>query len=198
MDEQAGELKRQLREELRASRRAHAGALPREVSALVFKRPPAAVLAMVPQEAVIGLYRASAGEAPTAGYTRFFFKTGHAVALPRISPDGATMAFHRHTDPFEESDLVPGPMGLRQPRADAPQVLPAVLFVPLLGFTPTGERLGQGGGFYDRWLATHPQTVAIGLAWDMQEIASLPLESHDRPLVAIVTPTRVLGPFGAD
>ena len=78
--------------------------------------------------------------------------------------------------------------------ADAPLVQPQVLFVPLVSFT-TGARLGQGGGHYDRWLADHPDTVAIGLAWDCQLVDALPIEPHDIPLTAIITPTRIYGPF---
>ncbi|MFN6934263.1 MAG: 5-formyltetrahydrofolate cyclo-ligase, partial [Tsuneonella sp.] len=94
----------------------------------------------------------------------------------------------------EGSDLEDGPFGL-QPAPDAEEVRPDVLFIPLVAFSPDGRRLGQGGGHYDRWLAAHPDTLAIGLAWDVQEVADLPLETHDRRLDAVVTPTRVIGPF---
>lgn len=184
-----------LRRQLRRARREHAAALPREVSALVFNRPPAALLELVPAEVAIGLYRADPGEAPAGGYSRFFHERGHRIALPRITTLNQPMHFHLHSDPFEESDLEDGPLGLRQPAADAPEITPEVLFMPLVGFTAGGERLGQGGGFYDRWLAAHPATVAIGMAWDMQEVEDLPVEAHDMPLAAIVTPTRILGPF---
>lgn len=184
-----------LRKELRQRRRDHAAALPREVSALVFSRPPRPVLDMVPEGVTIGLYRADPGEAPAFSYTKFFAERGHIVALPRVTTRDRPMSFHAHADPFEESDLVDGPMGLRQPAADLPELAPEVLFMPLLGFTASGGRLGQGGGFYDRWLAAHPQTLAIGMAWDIQEVADLPIEEHDMPLAAIITPTRILGPF---
>jgi 5-formyltetrahydrofolate cyclo-ligase len=49
-----------------------------------------------------------------------------------------------------------------------------VLFVPLIGFTAALDRLGQGGGHYDRWLAEHPGAQAIGLAWDAQACDTLP------------------------
>jgi len=196
MDELPKELKRRLRTELRQARRAHAAALPPEVSALVFNRPPARVLEMVPEGATIGFYRADPGEAPASGYIRFFFEAGHRIALPRVTTLDRPMEFHHHTDPYGENDLEDGPMKLRQPSAEAPIVVPDVLFMPLVGFTPTGERLGQGGGFYDRYLAAHPAAIAIGMAWDIQEVDMLPLEPHDMPLAAIVTPTRVLGPFG--
>jgi 5-formyltetrahydrofolate cyclo-ligase len=189
------ELKAALRDDLRARRRAFAAELPAAVSALVFRQPPAPILSLIPAEATIGLYRADPGEAPAGSYARFFFEHGHPLALPRVTRLADPMRFHPHSDPFEESDLVPGVMGLRQPSGALPEVVPQVLFMPLVGFTARGERLGQGGGFYDRWLAAHPQTVAIGMAWDMQEVDDLPIEDHDMPLTAIVTPTRILGPF---
>jgi 5-formyltetrahydrofolate cyclo-ligase len=184
-----------LRDELRKARREHAASLPKEVSALVFNRPPVPVLDLVPEGATIGLYRADPGEAPAFSYTKFFHERGHPIALPRITTLKAPMVFHAHTDPYEEGDLESGPLGLRQPSGELPEVVPDLLFMPLVGFTARGDRLGQGGGFYDRWLEAHPQTTAIGMAWDMQEVDDLPVEDHDMPLAAIVTPTRILGPF---
>lgn len=189
------ELKKQLRSELRRKRKEHAAALPSEVSALVFNRPPAALLELVPEGATVGLYRSDEGEAPSRGYIRFFFERGNRIALPRVTTLDKPMEFRLHTDPYEESDLESGVWGLRQPGVDAPVVVPEVLFMPLVGFTANGDRLGQGGGYYDRYLAAHPQTIAIGMAWDVQEVPELPLELHDIRLSAIVTPTRVLGPF---
>ena len=75
---------------------------------------------------------------------------------------------------------------------------PDVLFVPLVGFTPEGARLGQGGGHYDRWLEAHPTTLAIGLGWDVQAVDELPVEAHDRSLDAVITPTRMYGPFAKE
>lgn len=187
--------KKALRKELRALRKRYAEELPREVSALVFNRPPSPVLDLIPEGAVIGLYRSDPGEARSAGYIRFFFERGHTIALPRIVGLGRPMTFHRHTDPFGETDLEEGPLGLRQPRADAEELVPDALLMPLVGFTARGDRIGQGGGFYDRYLAEHPGTIAIGMAWDVQEVPELPLEPHDMKLNAIVTNTRVLGPF---
>ncbi|WP_242447422.1 5-formyltetrahydrofolate cyclo-ligase [Aurantiacibacter aquimixticola] len=183
-----------LRKRLRDVRRENVAALPPQVSALVFRRPPASVLEMIPSDAVIGLYRHLHSEAPAAGYARFFAEQGHTIALPRVGED-RTMAFHVHTDPFGESDLEEKPPGVLQPFADARIVSPDVLIVPLIGFTDRGERLGQGGGFYDRWLADHPETLAIGLAWDVQKVDALPTEAHDRKMSAIITPTRIYGPF---
>lgn len=194
-DQTMAQRKQQLRTELRRKRVEHAGSLPPEVSALVFNRPPGRVLDLVPEGATIGLYRSDAGEAPSANYIKFFFERGHPITLPRVTTLDKPMEFRLHTDPYEESDLESGVWGLRQPGVKAPVVTPEVLFMPLVGFTARGDRLGQGGGYYDRYLAAHPQTAAIGMAWDVQEVPELPTELHDIRLSAIVTPTRVLGPF---
>lgn len=184
-----------IRKALRKARREHAAALPKQVSALVFRAPPGPIRELVPEGATIGLYRADPGEAPASGYARHFLEAGHQIALPRIEGLDSPMTFHVHTDPYGEADLDEGPMGLMQPAADAPMVEPDVLFMPLVGFTENGDRIGQGGGFYDRWLAAHPDTLAIGMAWDVQKVDELPVEDHDMPLKAIITPTRIYGPF---
>ena len=89
---------------------------------------------------------------------------------------------------------MPHPFSFEEIEAAKAEVLvPEILFVPLVGFTPTLARLGQGGGHYDRWLAEHPPLLAIGLAWDAQACDALPTEPHDVPLDAVVTPTRIFG-----
>jgi 5-formyltetrahydrofolate cyclo-ligase len=187
--------KSELRKSLRAERRRHVAALADSTRALLFRVPPAPLLALVPEGAVIGLYRATPNEAPAASYARFFAERGHRLALPRFAARDAAMEFAEHSDPFGESDLEPGPFGLLQPGPGAEILIPQVLFVPLVGFTAQGQRLGQGGGHYDRWLAAHPEALAIGLAWDAQLVEALPSEPHDRPLAAVATPTRFYGPF---
>jgi 5-formyltetrahydrofolate cyclo-ligase len=187
--------KKQLRTELRRRRREHAAALPTEVSALVFSRPPGPVLELVPDGAIIGIYQSDPGEAPTAGYTLFFHERGHVIARPRVTTLDQPMEFHIHANPLDDNELETGVMGLRQPAASTPVVVPQVLLMPLVGFTAKGDRLGQGGGYYDQYLAAHPSIVAIGMAWDVQEVDELPTELHDIRINVIVTPTRVLGPF---
>jgi 5-formyltetrahydrofolate cyclo-ligase len=189
------ENKAALRKALRAIRRRHVAALPDGTRALLFRVPPAPLTALLPAGATIGLYRASMSEAPAAAYARHFHERGHPIALPRFADRDAPMEFAMHSDPTGESDLEMGPFALMQPLADAESVVPQVLIVPVLGFTADGRRLGQGGGHYDRWFAAHPGTVGIGLAWDCQLIPDLPHEPHDHRLAAVVTPTRVYGPF---
>ncbi len=187
--------KSELRKQLRQVRRDHVASQAPAIRSLLFNRPPAPLLELVPQGAIIGLYHATTNEAPTASYAKFFFERGHALALPRFAGLQAEMAFAAFADPFAESDLVEGPFQLMQPRDDAPELVPDVVFMPLVGFTAEGARLGQGGGHYDRWLEAHPGRAKVGLAWDIQLVDALPLEPHDQGLDAVVTPTRMYGPF---
>ena len=80
-------------------------------------------------------------------------------------------------------------MGIREP-ADADIVLPAevsVWIVPGLAFTRDGKRLGYGGGWYDRLLASAPKDAAkIGVAYSVQVVDGLPSEPHDVPLSDVV------------
>ena len=184
-----------LRAQLRAARREHVAALPDAVRGLLFRRPPRSIEGLVSPGAVIGLYSETSEEAPASGYARWFFEAGYKIALPWFADRAAAMEFRMWDNPFGDDGLEKGPWGVRQPVDPAPTTTPDVVFVPLVGFTSDGARLGMGAGHYDRWLEAHPQALAIGMAWDCQEVPTLPLEPHDRPLDAIVTPTRLFGPF---
>tara|TARA_B100001179_G_C18510208_1_gene368191 strand:- start:217 stop:762 length:546 start_codon:yes stop_codon:yes gene_type:complete len=176
---------------MRAIRKATAAALPDAVRSLVFSRPPAPVIERIADGAVIGLYRESGHEAPATRYAQYFLENGHRIALPRLLAVDGAMRFAAHTDPLSGSDLEAGPHGLTQPGAEAEDIVPTVIFVPLLAFDEEGGRLGQGGGYYDRWIAAHPDALRIGLAWDAQKIDRVPTEAHDMPLHMVVTPQRV-------
>lgn len=183
--------KQKLRARMRALRREHVAALPDSTRALLFRRPPGPLADLTPQTGVVGLYHAIAAEAPTRAYAQWFAENGRTIALPWFASRGAAMRFRVWTDPYDDAGLEVGPYGQLQPSTNAVEVTPDVAIVPLLAFSAHGDRLGQGGGHYDRWLTANPQAIAVGLAWDCQRVDSLPLESHDRPLRAVVTPTRL-------
>ena len=190
------ERKAELRERLRRLRREHVAALDPATRALLFLRPPRPVADTVLPGAIIGLYAEGAHEAPASRYARWFFERGHPVALPWFAGRDSAMSF-RAWDPFSAERLATGPYGIRQPSPQARERLPEIVFVPVLGFTADGHRLGQGAGHYDRWLAAHPGVRAIGLAWDCQLVDDLPTEPHDHPLEAIVTPSGLYGVLAA-
>lgn len=75
------------------------------------------------------------------------------------------------------------------PSSDGPVVIPDVVVVPCVGFSADGHRLGYGGGYFDRWLALHPETTAIGVAWSFLQVAADEFQplGHDQPMTLIVT-----------
>lgn len=62
-----------------------------------------------------------------------------------------------------------------------------LIIVPGLAFNSQKYRLGYGGGYYDHFLKSHPNTVKLGLFYSFQRNEELPLESHDIPLDIILT-----------
>ena len=79
------------------------------------------------------------------------------------------------------------------PEADVDPAWPDVVIVPGLAFTATGDRLGHGGGWYDRFLAgVRADCTAIGVCFAEQIVESLPVEAHDVTMDHVVTDRGVL------
>ncbi len=136
---------------------------------------------------ILGSYAAVGDEADPAALEEAARAAGWRTAFPRATA-GAPLAFHAAT--FAE--LAPGFRGIPEPPETHPAVRPSVLLVPLVAVDRGGNRLGQGGGHYDRTLSALRATgplFAIGIAWDMQILADLPARPWDQPLDAIATPT---------
>ena len=85
-----------------------------------------------------------------------------------------------------KQDLEQNHFGIWQPKLDVRKVLPLtkleMIFVPLVACDKQGNRLGMGGGFYDRTLAQHPNLISVGLAHHCQQVEKLPVENWDMPL----------------
>jgi len=73
--------------------------------------------------------------------------------------------------------------------ANGEPVVPDVVLVPCVGFTDEGLRLGYGGGYFDRYLAAHPEVTAVGLGWELGRLSEdmLKPQAHDQPLVGVIT-----------
>ena len=128
--------------------------------------------------------------------TRTFIKTasdaGVTLCLPVVLSRNAPLIFRKW---ISEAHLEAGPHNTRHPGSDAPELVPDILIVPLLGFNRQGVRLGYGGGFFDRTLAKvrkNKEILAIGLAYAVQEMAKLPVDAHDQPLDWVVTEREVI------
>jgi 5-formyltetrahydrofolate cyclo-ligase len=137
------------------------------------------------------LYVGCRGETTTDRLLRTAWDDGKTVLLPRClpaSPGEMELACAR-----SGHDLKPGLYAIPEPDPETCRavVSPAVdlVVVPALAFDHRGYRLGQGGGYYDRLLASEPfsHTLAIGLAYDFQVVDRLPVDSWDRPVAAVAT-----------
>ena len=111
---------------------------------------------------------------------------GHPVLLPETPPRGHALRF-RHWWPGVA--MVPQRGTLRP---DAPEGEPGLLLVPLLGFDRRCQRIGYGGGYYDRTIAARPGITAIGCAYALQEVDAVPVLPHDAPLDAVATELGVI------
>ena len=109
--------------------------------------------------------------------------------LPVMVGKGRALVFRQ----WQEGDpMVDRAWGIREPAATAPVRRPDVLLVPLLAVDRHGYRLGYGGGFYDRTLAelrADGATVAIGVAFDGQQVDAVPHDSYDQTVDFVLTPT---------
>lgn len=140
-------------------------------------------------ETVVGAYHASEYEISPDALVQALRARGHVIGFPWFADRGAPMLFR------SGPDRAVGPYGVDQPSAHAPGVAPDILLMPLVAADLEGNRLGQGGGHYDRTLAALRQSrrvLAIGLAWDVQIADALPAEPWDEPLNLIATPSRLI------
>lgn len=141
-------------------------------------------------QAVISGYMAMRGELDPRGAM-----AAHPgpVCVPVIKGKAQPLEFHRWTP---DGEMVEGAFKAQIP-ARADPLVPQILVVPLLGFDGRGYRLGYGGGFYDRTLEklrAAGRVLAIGFAYDAQQVARVPVDATDQPLDLIVTPERVIQP----
>ncbi len=107
---------------------------------------------------------------------------GHAVLLPETPPRGHPLQFRRWSP---GAAMVPERFGTQRP--DGPLAVPDALLVPLLAFDARCNRLGYGGGFYDRTIASLPGILTIGCAFALQQVDEVPVLPHDVALDAVVT-----------
>lgn len=123
------------------------------------------------------------GTGPLAGLLK---KAGVRVAFPRV--EGKDIAFYE----AEMEDLLPGSMGIREPRCGEPVYWPdAPVVTPGLAFDREGGRAGYGAGFYDRFFDREPDHPTVGFCFEFQVTEPLRLEAHDRRMDWVVTEKQI-------
>jgi 5-formyltetrahydrofolate cyclo-ligase len=106
------------------------------------------------------------------------------IGLPVMEKTSKQLRFRMW---FPGCEMEEDAYGIPKPK-DTPEFMPQLLLVPCVGYGPGGVRLGYGGGFYDRTLASlQPRPVTVGLAFSHGYVPWLKAEPHDVPLDAILT-----------
>ncbi len=186
--------RQQLRQHIRSLRRSLSAAQQQQASLdlvqQLLPRPE------VQQAQHIALYLTNDGELDTTPLIQALWQQGKSLYLPLLHPVvPGYLVFQLYTP---DSLLKPNQFGIGEPELNCSLLCPVseldLMFTPLVAFDSQGQRLGMGGGFYDRTLSQLDSTVRkpqlIGLAHDCQHVETVPVEAWDIPLPAICTPSR--------
>ena len=142
----------------------------------------------------VAIYLSNDGEINPNLIIEALWQQNVEVYLPVLHPccDGHLL-FLRYE---KSSVMVANKYGISEPKLDVSLICPVaqldVIFTPLVDFDAQGNRMGMGGGYYDRTLAHNSHLLTIGLAHDLQQLPCIPSESWDIPLQKIITPSQVI------
>jgi 5-formyltetrahydrofolate cyclo-ligase len=145
----------------------------------------------------IALYLSADGEIETMPLIEWLWQQGKQIYLPVIHPFSKGQLLFLHFD--YNTPMVLNRYSIAEPKLDQTKVLPVdqldLICTPLVAFDDSGQRLGMGGGYYDRtlepWFREGRGAKPIGLAHDCQQVDHLPCEAWDVPLPKIITPSRI-------
>jgi 5-formyltetrahydrofolate cyclo-ligase len=117
---------------------------------------------------------------------------GARLALPVVQKRGLPLVMRA----FRFGDeLMRGQWGIREPKPDAPELIPDIMIVPLAAFDRAGHRIGYGAGYYDMTIArarSLKTVVALGIGFAAQEIARVPATERDARLDFVLTEREVI------
>ena len=144
----------------------------------------------------IGLYLDAFGEIHTANIIRACFRLKKTVFLPKICNMNGRLIWVKITaHQYNNQRFTQHRLGMQEPAAERAHSVSHldVLFMPLLGCDRKGTRLGMGGGYYDRTLASaEHRPIRVGIAHNFQLLdKNLEQRPWDQPLDFLVTPKRL-------
>lgn len=176
--------RRTRRAELIAARLAMSRDLHRAAGAAILERLVALFTSRA--ERLIGAYWPFRHEFNAVPFMEWAIAAGREVALPVVIAKGLPLEFRRWQ---KDTKLASGVYDIPYPAEGAP-VRPDALVVPVVGFDDGGYRLGYGGGFYDRTLATYAEKpLCVGVGFEFAHHTTIFPLPHDIPMDYIVTET---------
>jgi 5-formyltetrahydrofolate cyclo-ligase len=176
--------RRLLRRRLLAERAALVGSPQAEANDAALARHLQTVVARL-EPRCLGMYWSTRSEFNAAAALAVdVLRTGAGLALPFTCKTPREMDYRRWDG---RPPAVTDECGIAS--SDGQSVVPDVVLAPCVGYTEQGYRLGYGGGYFDRWMASHPEATVIGVAWSAARIEAdvFGLQPHDKALMLIVT-----------
>lgn len=145
----------------------------------------------------VALYLANDGEINPLPFIQACWQRDIEVCLPVLHPFTAgQLLFLRYQT---NTKMQRNKYNISEPTLDVRQIVLTkdidVIYTPLVAFDSQGNRMGMGGGYYDRTLAANPSITTIGLAHDCQQVDALVPQIWDIALSQIITPTQQIMPL---
>ena len=136
----------------------------------------------------VSIFQPYNNEIDTNNLITLLFSKKISISLPCIDEDSNQMIFRELK---EGEELVKGKYGILEPSDKNKVIIPSVLFIPLLAFDNNGNRLGYGGGYYDKYIEelenNENMSIKIGVGYSFQKINEVPNNSMDKKLNWILT-----------
>jgi len=182
------ELKKEIRKRVIAARDALPSARRRDLSARITRR-----LLELPAyrgARCVLAYLSFGSEFDTGALVADLLAQGKSLALPRV--ERATRSLKLHVVRDTGTDLAAGVWGIREPRTEVcPEIAPDAIdfvLVPGVAFTARCERLGYGGGYYDRLIREFGgRSALVAAAFSLQIVPELPMTQSDQAVNLVVT-----------
>ena len=182
-----------LKSELRRSAFAKRDALPAPMRAAAAETIAGRTFPVpVPAGAVVSGYSPMNSELNPVPLMRRLADAGAQLALPVVQGRGKPLVMRAWS--FGEA-LTSGIWGIREPTAQAAEVFPDIMLVPLAAFDRAGHRIGYGAAYYDMTIArirAMKPVMAVGLGFAAQEADTIPVEPHDARLDLVLTEHEII------
>ena len=134
----------------------------------------------------IGTYISFRDELDTKKLNQYLLERELNLALPVIDFKTKEINFFIYQ---KDTELIKNKFSILEPKNKGKVIFPKIIFIPLLGYSKSGFRLGYGGGYYDKYLSRNGigEVKKIGIAYSFQEVKEIPIEDHDERLDWILT-----------
>ncbi|MFT6077820.1 MAG: 5-formyltetrahydrofolate cyclo-ligase [Myxococcota bacterium] len=143
----------------------------------------------------LAFYKSANNEADPVFIIQHCQKLGNIISLPKIKTSSLVLDFKSYQI---DDELVKNEnyQNLLEPKNSEPNIVPDIIFVPLVAFDKNCHRIGMGGGFYDASIdhsrKNNPTQIFIGIGYDMQNCEGIKAEEWDQSLDFIISESKLV------